>query len=147
MALWPDHFRKKMLTQASIKQSHRRSFLTKKTPSSSILFRSLQLQAPTILPQPQSLYSDNHLLVVNKPPGWQVHGKGNGSGSGDETKKCLLTYLQTNKLGGGSKNDFLLPLHRIDQPCSGKQAMVKWKSVFPMMFADDFRYSIYVQFY
>ena len=37
----------------------------------------------------------------------------------NSTAKCLLTYLQSQKLGGGSTHTFLNPLHRIDQPCSG----------------------------
>ena len=105
-----------MMIQASIKQSCRRSFFINKTTSpisfsSSSSFRPLQLHPPTII------YSDNHLLVVNKPPGWHSvpntpkHGKSNGSCGEGETKKCLLTYLKTNKLGGGSKSDFLIPLH------------------------------------
>eukprot|EP00535_Pseudo-nitzschia_heimii_P010458 CAMPEP_0197192950 /NCGR_PEP_ID=MMETSP1423-20130617/26118_1 /TAXON_ID=476441 /ORGANISM="Pseudo-nitzschia heimii, Strain UNC1101" /LENGTH=334 /DNA_ID=CAMNT_0042645979 /DNA_START=322 /DNA_END=1326 /DNA_ORIENTATION=+ len=36
-----------------------------------------------------------------------------------DDKKCLLTHLQRNGYGGGSKKDFLVPLHRIDQPCTG----------------------------
>jgi 23S rRNA-/tRNA-specific pseudouridylate synthase len=33
--------------------------------------------------------------------------------------KCLLTHLQQMKLGGGSHQNFLRPLHRLDQPCTG----------------------------
>mmetsp|Transcript_42691 Transcript_42691/g.48371 ORF Transcript_42691/g.48371 Transcript_42691/m.48371 type:complete len:422 (-) Transcript_42691:153-1418(-) len=36
-----------------------------------------------------------------------------------EERKCLLTYLKRKQLGGGSRHDFLQPLHRIDQPCTG----------------------------
>eukprot|EP00980_Cylindrotheca_fusiformis_P014347 scaffold3827_cov179-Cylindrotheca_fusiformis.AAC.11 len=62
---------------------------------------------------PSVVYSDNHLLVVNKPPGW--HSVPNPEFS----HKCILSKLREMRLGGGSKQDFLLPLHRIDQPCSG----------------------------
>ena len=67
----------------------------------------------TALLPPTVLYSDNHLLVVNKPVGW--HSVPNL----EESPKCLLTELKRMKLGGGSQNDFLASLHRIDQPCSG----------------------------
>ena len=33
--------------------------------------------------------------------------------------KCLLTYCQEQGWGGGSQGRFLLPLHRLDQPCTG----------------------------
>jgi 23S rRNA pseudouridine1911/1915/1917 synthase len=63
--------------------------------------------------RPDVLFSNNHLLVVNKTPGW----------SSIPTKstpdKSLLDHLISRKLGGGSQSDFLVPLHRIDQPCSG----------------------------
>jgi 23S rRNA pseudouridine1911/1915/1917 synthase len=62
---------------------------------------------------PTILYSDNHLLVVNKPVGW--HSVPNP----EDSPKCLLSELKHNRLGGGGAKDFLLPLHRIDQPCSG----------------------------
>jgi 23S rRNA pseudouridine1911/1915/1917 synthase len=65
------------------------------------------------LKPPTVLFSDNHLLVVNKPAGW--HSVPNPQPS----PKCLLSELKRLQLGGGSRKDFLLPLHRIDQPCSG----------------------------
>jgi 23S rRNA-/tRNA-specific pseudouridylate synthase len=87
---------------------------------------------------PTVIYSDNHLLVVNKPAGWHAvpnipkqrnddyDNNSNNNNSNkhfnnnhENNKKCLLTYLQNKQLGGGSKNDFLIPLHRIDQPCTG----------------------------
>lgn len=71
------------------------------------------LRLSSTLQDPTIIYQDNHLLVVNKPPGW--HSVPNL----EPSPKCLLTELKNMKLGGGSQNDFLLPLHRIDQPCSG----------------------------
>ena len=65
------------------------------------------------LQPPDVIYSDNHILVVNKPPGWLSVPNPRPS------QKCLLSHLKRSKLGGGSKKDFLMPLHRIDQPCSG----------------------------
>lgn len=73
------------------------------------------------LERPEVLYSNNHLLVVNKPAGWKSQ-PGNGSGMsqyGDVDPKCLLTYLKSKSLGGGSQCDFLIPTHRLDQPCTG----------------------------
>ena len=67
----------------------------------------------TRLEEPSIIYNDNHLLVVNKPPGW--HSVPNPT----QSSKCLLTKLRDMQLGGGSRQDFLLPIHRIDQPCSG----------------------------
>lgn len=72
------------------------------------------------LQPPEVIFSNNHLLVVNKTPGWKSQpGEGSGSSSGAVDPKCLLTYLQKQGLGGGSQNDFLTPTHRLDQPCSG----------------------------
>ena len=72
------------------------------------------------LPQPSVLYSNNHLLAINKPAGWHSipldHGRSN---------KCLLTWLKQKSLGGGSRHDFLIPLHRLDQPCSGILLLAK----------------------
>jgi len=76
---------------------------------------SKQLETPDII------YSNNHLLVVNKPAGWKSQ-PGNGGGSSSSSAidpKCLLTYLKSQSLGGGSNKDFLIPTHRLDQPCSG----------------------------
>ena len=64
---------------------------------------------------PSIVFSNHHLLAINKPPGWHSVPIANNSHS----KKCLLTKLKNDKLGGGSTQDFLLPLHRIDQPCTG----------------------------
>jgi 23S rRNA-/tRNA-specific pseudouridylate synthase len=112
--------------------------------------------------EPTIIYSDNHILVVNKPPGWHTvpnnpdhpssirkqnlkEGKGtlsarsaigvsrkNNPSVNDKTtiatqfkSKCLLTRLQENRWGGGSQKDFLKPLHRIDQPCSGVVLLAK----------------------
>ena len=75
-------------------------------PIGSCFFSSLE--PPTVL------FQDNHLLVVNKPAGW--HSVPN---PGPHSPKCLLSRLKQMKLGGGSNKDFLLPLHRLDQPCTG----------------------------
>eukprot|EP00956_Cyclotella_meneghiniana_P026154 scaffold55881_cov77-Cyclotella_meneghiniana.AAC.4 len=70
------------------------------------------------LHSPQIIFSNNHLLIVNKPPGWKSQ-PGDHHPISDVDPKCLLTYLQTNKLGGGSQRNFISPTHRLDQPCSG----------------------------
>jgi len=60
------------------------------------------------------LYEDNHLIAVNKPAGWLVHG--------DETKDTPLSeYVKAwikikHKKPG---NVFLGVVHRIDRPVSG----------------------------
>jgi 23S rRNA-/tRNA-specific pseudouridylate synthase len=61
---------------------------------------------------------------VNKPAGWKSQpGDGGGGGTSKNNNandpKCLLTYLQSQELGGGSLNNFLIPTHRLDQPCTG----------------------------
>jgi 23S rRNA-/tRNA-specific pseudouridylate synthase len=83
------------------------------------------------LPLPTVVYSDNHVLVVNKPAGWHAvpnhpsrNDRSRGGGGGGfavegTSKKCLVTQLKSMGLGGGRQNNFLLPLHRIDQPCTG----------------------------
>lgn len=71
------------------------------------------------LQPPEIIFSNNHLLVVNKSPGWKSQpGEGSGSSNSFDTK-CLLTYLKKQSLGGGSQKDFLTPTHRLDQPCTG----------------------------
>jgi 23S rRNA pseudouridine1911/1915/1917 synthase len=69
-----------------------------------------------VLTRPTVIYHDNHLLVLHKPPGW--HSVPNEHRS---KEKCLLNYCKENHWGGGSQKDFLRPLHRLDQPCSGLQ--------------------------
>ena len=72
------------------------------------------------LPRPQILYTNNHLVVVNKPPGWHSMPATN-----DQDTKSLVAHLQHARLGGGSQQTFLSPLHRIDQPCSGVLLLAK----------------------
>lgn len=79
------------------------------------------------LEKPEVIYSNNHLLVVNKPAGWKSQ-PGNGGGGTTPSSidpKCLLTYLKSQQLGGGSNKDFLIPTHRLDQPCTGVLILAK----------------------
>ncbi len=77
------------------------------------------------LEKPEIIYSNNHVLVVNKPAGWKSQpGDGGGQNNNNQNSnhvdpKCLLTYLQSQELGGGSQKNFLSPTHRLDQPCTG----------------------------
>jgi len=77
------------------------------------------------LEKPKVIFSNNHVLVVNKPAGWKSQpGDGGGQNNSNQNSssidpKCLLTYLQSQELGGGSLNNFLTPTHRLDQPCTG----------------------------
>ena len=67
------------------------------------------------------MYSDNHLLIFNKPAGWHSIPRDQQDESyyKQDDSKCLLSFAQRKKWGAGSNNDFLLPIHRIDQPCTG----------------------------
>lgn len=94
------------------------------------------------LDRPSIVYSNNHLLVVNKPAGWHSvpnnnanHGKNDAGISrpvmatnrenGNHNRKCLRSFLQSEQLGGGSDSTFVLPVHRLDQPCTGLQLYAK----------------------
>ena len=88
-----------------ISWSHRKSVIL--TLPTNRIFSSLR--------DAEVLFSDNHVLIVNKPPGW--HSMPNNEES--DNSKCLVAHLRKRKLGGGSNKRFLTPLHRIDQPCSG----------------------------
>jgi 23S rRNA pseudouridine1911/1915/1917 synthase len=88
-------------------------------PFSSVLSVStVPKRNQTALRPPTVLFQNNHVLAVYKPPGWHSIPHTDGDTVLD-TSKCLLTYLCEQKLGGGSQNEYLKPLHRIDQPCSG----------------------------
>lgn len=63
--------------------------------------------------EPSIVFTNNHLLLVNKPPGY--HSQPNESPSMGNNAKCMLTKLKSMALGGGSSKDFLLPMHRLDQ--------------------------------
>ena len=62
-------------------------------------------------------------------PGWKSQpGNGAGGGGGEqriEDPKCLLSYLKSQSEGGGSKQDFVVPTHRLDQPCTGVLVFAK----------------------
>lgn len=65
------------------------------------------------------LYEDEHLLVINKPPGLVVHpGTGNTSGT---LVNALLFHFQNQKLPllQGNKDDRPGLVHRIDKDTSG----------------------------
>ena len=95
---------------------------------------------PKQLERPEVIYSNNHLLVVNKPAGWKSQ-PGNGGGSSSSSAidpKCLLTYLKSQSLGGGSNKDFLIPTHRLDQPCTGVLIFAKnGKAASRVQFGND----------
>ena len=55
---------------------------------------------------------------MNKPAGWITVAHSDNTYE-QRTEQCLLSNLKQRNLGGGSKADFLKPLHRIDQPCTG----------------------------
>jgi len=79
-----------------------------------------------LLLPPTILHSNNHIVVVNKPPGWHSVPNNydnsvatNDKNNNNQIQKCLLTHLQDTRQGGGTLQKFLKPVHRIDQPCSG----------------------------
>ena len=76
-------------------------------------FRTYQNVKQTKLLEPSIVFSNNHLLLVNKPPGY--HSQPNESPALGNNSKCMLTKLRSLRLGGGSSKDFLLPMHRLDQ--------------------------------
>mmetsp|Transcript_18025 Transcript_18025/g.18252 ORF Transcript_18025/g.18252 Transcript_18025/m.18252 type:complete len:347 (-) Transcript_18025:355-1395(-) len=91
-----------------------RCIFTNRYSAKQYTFSKEMLQEPTIL------FSSNHLLVVNKPCGWHSVPNENSS-----KPKCLLHKLKQNGMGGGSNQQFLLPMHRIDQPCTGIMLFAK----------------------
>jgi 23S rRNA-/tRNA-specific pseudouridylate synthase len=89
------------------------------TQSSSYSTKYERGQGGTLI-SPSVIFSNHHMLLVNKTPGY--HSQPNDS---VPTPKCLLSNLKERKLGGGSQSNFLLPMHRIDQPCSGILILAK----------------------
>jgi 23S rRNA pseudouridine1911/1915/1917 synthase len=77
--------------------------------------------------EPTVLFQNNHVLVVNKPAGWHSVPNDHTTSQTSKDFKCLLQKLKGMKLGGGSQQDFLLPMHRIDQPCTGLLVFAKNK--------------------
>jgi len=77
------------------------------------------------LERPEVIYSNNHLCVVNKPAGWKSQPGDGGHNNRGRDPKCLLTYLKSQSEGGGSSKDFIIPAHRLDQPCTGVLIFVK----------------------
>ena len=75
------------------------------------------------LPEPDVLWSSNHLVFINKPAGY--HSQPNESIEQKASPKCLLSKLKSKELGGGSAKNFLLPMHRLDQPCTGILCLAK----------------------
>ena len=63
---------------------------------------------------PEILYEDNHLIVVNKPPGLLVHG----DKTGDPTlEDAVREYIRVTYQKPG--NVFTKAVHRLDRPVSG----------------------------
>ena len=75
------------------------------------------------LHEPTVIFSNNQLLLVNKPAGY--HSQPNESIEQKPSRKCLLSKLKSEGLGGGSAKNFLLPMHRLDQPCTGILLLAK----------------------
>ena len=70
--------------------------------------------------QPQILFEDNHLLVINKPPGVLAQG--------DNTKDCSVLDIVKNIIKIRDKkpgNVYLGLVHRLDRPTSGVMVLAK----------------------
>ena len=70
--------------------------------------------------QPQILFEDNHLLVINKPPGVLAQG--------DKTKDCSVLDILKNiiKIRDEKPGKVYLGLvHRLDRPTSGVMVLAK----------------------
>ena len=70
--------------------------------------------------QPQILFEDNHLLVINKPPGVLAQG--------DNTKDCSVLDIVKNiiKIRDEKPGKVYLGLvHRLDRPTSGVMVLAK----------------------
>ncbi|KAL7560375.1 hypothetical protein ACA910_002335 [Epithemia clementina (nom. ined.)] len=100
------------------------STTTSSTSSSSSSKSRSSVRFAPHLEHPTILFTNNHLLAVHKPAGW--HSVPNVPKNkvvlqldNEYFEKCLLTYCQQQHWGGGSQSQFLLPLHRLDQPCTG----------------------------
>ncbi|MBI3142308.1 MAG: RluA family pseudouridine synthase [Bacteroidetes bacterium] len=78
-----------------------------------------------LIPEDLSLdfvYEDDHLVVVNKPPGMVVH-PGFGNHSGTLVNGLLFHFNQLPKLGGEERRPGLV--HRIDKDTSGLLVVAK----------------------
>jgi len=62
----------------------------------------------------QVIFEDNHLIAVNKPPGWLVQGDDTGDDTLADWVKAYIK-LRYNKPGAV----FLGTIHRLDRPASG----------------------------
>lgn len=70
--------------------------------------------------QPQILFEDNHLLVINKPPGVLAQG--------DNTKDCSVLDIVKNIIKIRDEKPgkvFLGLVHRLDRPTSGVMVLAK----------------------
>jgi len=65
-------------------------------------------------PKIEVIYEDNHLIAVNKPSGYLVHGDGSGDPDLNEWVKAYIKQ-RYDKAG----DVFLGVIHRIDRPVSG----------------------------
>ena len=77
---------------------------------------------PTTPPavEPQILYEDNHLLVINKPPCIPVQNDQTGDASMIDILKAFI--IRRDRKPGDA---FVTPAHRIDRPASGVVVFAK----------------------
>lgn len=72
------------------------------------------LMKSIVISEPQVIFEDNHLLVVNKPPGWLVQGDKTGDNTLTDWGRSYIKE-KYNKPG----EVYLHPVHRLDRPVSG----------------------------
>ncbi len=61
-------------------------------------------------PSPTVLLEDEHVLVLDKPPGWLVSGDG---------PRCILTWARERDVAAGHPADAIRLVHRLDRDTSG----------------------------
>jgi len=80
-------------------------------------------------PSKSVILENNHIILVNKPAGFHCQPNETNSEAQkhieSSSSKCLVSKLKQKCLGGGANGTFLLPLHRIDQPCTGAVILAK----------------------
>lgn len=89
--------------------------------SGSVVEVELPEAAEAIAPEVVSVqipYSDEHLFVVDKPPGLAVHPGAGNPGAGERTR-TLLPQLLTLGASGGSDPERPGVVHRLDRDTSG----------------------------
>ena len=65
----------------------------------------------------ETIFEDEHMLVVNKPPGWNMSAKAGGASKGPRLVQALLS----------EETSTLIPAHRLDDEIGGVAVLAKTK--------------------